>query len=239
MVMTIRHQLRLREVPVRMRERQHGQSSITALRSIYYMAKVLLSLFVGLVPAAGRRPSRTHDRRSDTAQGLDRRDGGLADPRARRLRADPVAPAARAVRTALAPDRCRARRPVGVASGLNTIAAWLGVRGLPACRALRGRAAVRDPRPAALLDRDLSARRPERDPRAAPRAARDEARGAATPRLRAQRAWIGERLAEQHQVERVRRVLVVADDADAVDVATCRGPVDKRGSGSSRRCAPC
>jgi glycosyltransferase involved in cell wall biosynthesis len=48
MVMTIRHQLRLREVPVRMRERQHGQSSITALRSIYYMAKVLLSLFVGL-----------------------------------------------------------------------------------------------------------------------------------------------------------------------------------------------
>ena len=48
MVMTIRHRLRLREVPVRMREREHGQSSITALRSIYYMAKVLLALFVGL-----------------------------------------------------------------------------------------------------------------------------------------------------------------------------------------------
>ncbi|HEX5449813.1 MAG TPA: glycosyltransferase family 2 protein [Gaiellaceae bacterium] len=48
MVMTIRHRLRLREVPVRMREREHGRSSITALRSVYYMAKVLLALFVGL-----------------------------------------------------------------------------------------------------------------------------------------------------------------------------------------------
>jgi hypothetical protein len=48
MVMTIKHRLRLQEVPVRMREREHGRSSITALRSIYYMAKVLLALFVGL-----------------------------------------------------------------------------------------------------------------------------------------------------------------------------------------------
>jgi len=48
MVMLIRHRLRLREVPVSMREREHGQSSITALRSIYYMAKVLVALFVGL-----------------------------------------------------------------------------------------------------------------------------------------------------------------------------------------------
>jgi glycosyltransferase involved in cell wall biosynthesis len=48
MVMTIKHRLRLKEVPVRMREREHGRSSITALRSIYYMAKVLLALFVGL-----------------------------------------------------------------------------------------------------------------------------------------------------------------------------------------------
>jgi glycosyltransferase involved in cell wall biosynthesis len=48
MVMTIRHKLRLQEVSVRMREREHGRSSITALRSIYYMAKVLLALFVGL-----------------------------------------------------------------------------------------------------------------------------------------------------------------------------------------------
>jgi glycosyltransferase involved in cell wall biosynthesis len=48
MVMTIKHRLRLVEVPVQMREREHGQSSITALRSVYYMAKVLTALFVGL-----------------------------------------------------------------------------------------------------------------------------------------------------------------------------------------------
>ena len=47
-VMTVRHKLRLTEVPVTMRERGGGASSITALRSIYYMTKVLLALFVGL-----------------------------------------------------------------------------------------------------------------------------------------------------------------------------------------------
>lgn len=47
-VMVFRHRLRLEEVPVSMRERGGGQSSITALRSIYYMVKVLLAIFVGL-----------------------------------------------------------------------------------------------------------------------------------------------------------------------------------------------
>lgn len=47
-VMVVRHRLRLVEVPVRMRERAGGRSSITALRSIYYMVKVLLAIFVGL-----------------------------------------------------------------------------------------------------------------------------------------------------------------------------------------------
>jgi len=47
-VMVARHRLRLREVPVAMRERAGGRSSITALRSVYYMVKVLLALFVGL-----------------------------------------------------------------------------------------------------------------------------------------------------------------------------------------------
>jgi glycosyltransferase involved in cell wall biosynthesis len=47
-VMVARHRLRLREVPVQMRERTGGRSSITALRSVYYMVKVLLALFVGL-----------------------------------------------------------------------------------------------------------------------------------------------------------------------------------------------
>jgi len=47
-VMAFRSRLRLVEVPVSMRERGGGRSSITALRSIYYMVKVLLALFVGL-----------------------------------------------------------------------------------------------------------------------------------------------------------------------------------------------
>ena len=46
--MCFRHKLRLTEVPVRMREREHGSSSITALRAIYYMVKVLLAIFVGV-----------------------------------------------------------------------------------------------------------------------------------------------------------------------------------------------
>jgi glycosyltransferase involved in cell wall biosynthesis len=47
-VMVIRHRLRLLEVPVQMREREHGSSSITALRSAYYALKVTLALFVGV-----------------------------------------------------------------------------------------------------------------------------------------------------------------------------------------------
>src|SRR5437588_8776583 len=47
-VMCVKHKLRLLEVPVEMRERSGGRSSITALRSIYYMTKVLLAIFVGL-----------------------------------------------------------------------------------------------------------------------------------------------------------------------------------------------
>ena len=47
-VMVAKHRLRLVEVPVTMRERVAGRSSITALRSVYYMAKVLLAIFVGV-----------------------------------------------------------------------------------------------------------------------------------------------------------------------------------------------
>jgi hypothetical protein len=47
-VMCVKHKLRLKEVPVEMRERGGGVSSITALRSVYYMTKVLLAIFVGL-----------------------------------------------------------------------------------------------------------------------------------------------------------------------------------------------
>src|SRR5262249_52554208 len=47
-VMLVKHKLRLVEVPVAMRERGGGASSITAFRSVYYMTKVLLAIFVGL-----------------------------------------------------------------------------------------------------------------------------------------------------------------------------------------------
>jgi glycosyltransferase involved in cell wall biosynthesis len=47
-IMCVRHKLRLKEVAVEMRERGGGASSITALRSVYYMTKVLLAIFVGL-----------------------------------------------------------------------------------------------------------------------------------------------------------------------------------------------
>src|SRR4051794_21328254 len=47
-VMVAKARLRLEEVPVAMRERAGGRSSITALRSVYYMVKVLLALFIGL-----------------------------------------------------------------------------------------------------------------------------------------------------------------------------------------------
>ena len=47
-VLVARHRLRLVEIPVTMRMRETGRSSITALRSLYYMIKVSLALFVSL-----------------------------------------------------------------------------------------------------------------------------------------------------------------------------------------------
>jgi glycosyltransferase involved in cell wall biosynthesis len=47
------HRLRMTEVPVRMRHRETGRSSITTMRSAYYMIKVSLALLVGLLR---RRP---------------------------------------------------------------------------------------------------------------------------------------------------------------------------------------
>jgi glycosyltransferase involved in cell wall biosynthesis len=45
------HRLRSDEVPVRMRARTTGVSSINASRSVYYMSKVLLAILVGLLRA--------------------------------------------------------------------------------------------------------------------------------------------------------------------------------------------
>jgi len=48
-VLVYRHRLRMVEVPVAMRRRESGRSSITPFRSLYYMSKVSLALFVGLL----------------------------------------------------------------------------------------------------------------------------------------------------------------------------------------------
>jgi glycosyltransferase involved in cell wall biosynthesis len=45
------HRLRMREVPVRMLLREGGVTSITSGKSAYYMIKVLLAIFIGLVRA--------------------------------------------------------------------------------------------------------------------------------------------------------------------------------------------
>lgn len=50
-----RQGFRVREVPVAMRERQGGSSSITFFRSIYYMGKVLLAILVGATRRTTRR----------------------------------------------------------------------------------------------------------------------------------------------------------------------------------------
>jgi hypothetical protein len=44
--------LRIREIPVTMKPRYAGRSSITSLRAAYYMVKVTLAILIGLL----RRP---------------------------------------------------------------------------------------------------------------------------------------------------------------------------------------
>ena len=46
-VMVHKHRLRLMELPVRMRERAAGRSSIRGARTVYYMAKVMLAILIG------------------------------------------------------------------------------------------------------------------------------------------------------------------------------------------------
>ena len=48
LLMAARNRLRLVEVPVTMRRREAGHSSITTARSFYYMAKVTIALLIGL-----------------------------------------------------------------------------------------------------------------------------------------------------------------------------------------------
>ena len=57
-VLLSKHHLRMLEVPVQMRVREVGNSSITAMRSAYYMIKVLLALFIGMFR---RYPTQTEE----------------------------------------------------------------------------------------------------------------------------------------------------------------------------------
>jgi hypothetical protein len=42
-------------VPVRMRKRKAGRSTITAIKSLYYIIHVLLGVFVNILKFEGRR----------------------------------------------------------------------------------------------------------------------------------------------------------------------------------------
>ena len=48
-VMVFKHRLRVREVPIAMRPRESGRSSITVVRSVYYMIKVVLAIFMAIL----------------------------------------------------------------------------------------------------------------------------------------------------------------------------------------------
>jgi glycosyltransferase involved in cell wall biosynthesis len=55
LVVLQRRRFRFVEVPCRLRKRQAGRSTITALTSLYYMAHVLLGVFVNMLKFEGRR----------------------------------------------------------------------------------------------------------------------------------------------------------------------------------------
>jgi glycosyltransferase involved in cell wall biosynthesis len=59
LVVLQRRRFRFEEVPCKMRPRAAGRSSITALRSLYYIAHVLLGVFVNVLKYDGRRLRRT------------------------------------------------------------------------------------------------------------------------------------------------------------------------------------
>ena len=52
LVLAHKQGLRITEIPVNMRDRTGGRTSITAIRSAYYMVKVLLAVFIDLVKKA-------------------------------------------------------------------------------------------------------------------------------------------------------------------------------------------
>ncbi len=59
-LLVLRSKLRLVEVSVRMREREHGASSITLVRSVYYVLKVTLALLVAMARKATTPAEEAH-----------------------------------------------------------------------------------------------------------------------------------------------------------------------------------
>jgi glycosyltransferase involved in cell wall biosynthesis len=55
LVVLQRKRFRFQEVPCRMRRRKAGRSSITAVKSLYYIVHVLLGVFVNILKFEGRR----------------------------------------------------------------------------------------------------------------------------------------------------------------------------------------
>jgi hypothetical protein len=58
LVVLQRRRFRFVEVPCRMRPRRHGRSTITALKSLYYIVHVMLGVFVNILKFEGRRRFR-------------------------------------------------------------------------------------------------------------------------------------------------------------------------------------
>jgi glycosyltransferase involved in cell wall biosynthesis len=58
LVVLQRRRFRFEEVPCKMRPRSSGRSSITALKSLYYIVHVLLGVFVNVLKFEGRRHAR-------------------------------------------------------------------------------------------------------------------------------------------------------------------------------------
>ena len=59
LVVLQRRRFRFEEVPVKMRPRMAGQSTITARTSLYYIAHVLLGVFVNILKYDGRPRPRS------------------------------------------------------------------------------------------------------------------------------------------------------------------------------------
>ena len=97
------HRLRIHEVPVRMNARGFGRSSIDYPRSAYYMAKVLLALFVGLFRRRPTPVDEAPDAEGSRSRPAPRYRGG-GEPAADEHRARPL-PLAAASSTAASGSR--------------------------------------------------------------------------------------------------------------------------------------